>query len=107
MRVVDKEPFRGDTGSLTLKVNFSIIGNHTPQTDLANPITIENFVAVSPERSLPLLVFWRGPLPASQVQFGTPVTGELTIGYSDVEGNIVMSGSCAGVLYVARTLFVE
>ena len=91
MGVVDKEPFHGNTGSLTLKVNFSIIGN---QTDLANPIAIENFVAVSPERSLPLLVFWRSPLPTSQVRFGTPVTGELTVGYSDVEGNIVMSGNC-------------
>ena len=91
MGVVDKEPFHGNTGSLMLKVNFSIIGN---QTDLANPIAIENFVAVSPERSLPLLVFWRSPLPTSQVRFGTPVTGELTVGYSDVKGNIVMSGNC-------------
>ena len=33
--------------------------------------------------------------------------GELTVGYSDVEGNIVKSGNCDGVLYVARALFVE
>ena len=107
MGVVDKEHVHGNTGSLTLKVNFSIIGNQTPQTDLANPIATENFVAVSPEWSLPLLVSWRSPLPTSQVRFGTPVMGELTVGYSDVEGNIVKSGNCDGVLYVARALFVE
>lgn len=86
--------------------NFSLGRNQTSQAHLAKLTAIENFVTVSPERSLPLIVQVPGEAPFPKASLEPSWVGELTRGYYDIESSDVTLATVVVLLDVATILFV-